>query len=36
MCQFTPVLPRSQDRQLQSWLDELEWAIEEVAQNGWS
>ncbi len=36
MCQFTPVLPRSQDRKLQSWLEELEWAIEEVAQNGWS
>lgn len=35
MCQFTPVLTRSMDRELQSWLDELEWAIEEVAKNGW-
>jgi hypothetical protein len=28
-------LPMSQDRRLQSWLDELEWAIEDVAANGW-
>lgn len=35
ICQFTPILPRSQDRKLQEWLDTLEWAIEDVAANGW-
>lgn len=36
MCQFTPVLTSSMDREIQSWLDDLEWAIEEIAKNGWS
>lgn len=35
LCQFTPCLNRESSRLLQKTLDELEWAIEEVAKNGW-
>jgi hypothetical protein len=36
MCRFTPAMTRKQEREIQEWLDTLEWAIEEVANNGWS
>lgn len=35
MCQFTPAMSHGKGREIQGWLDTLEWAIEDVAKNGW-
>lgn len=35
MCHFTPVMTRAKEREIQEWLDLIEWAIEDVAENGW-
>jgi hypothetical protein len=35
LCQYTPALTRESSRLLQKTLDELEWAIKEVAEKGW-
>lgn len=35
LCRYTPCLNRESSRLLQKTLDELEWAIEEVAEKGW-
>lgn len=36
MSRFTPALTPSDKKEIDHWLDEIEWAIEEVAKNGWS
>jgi hypothetical protein len=35
LCQFTPAMTRSQENQIQTWLDVLERSIEDIALNGW-
>jgi hypothetical protein len=35
ICRFTPAMDWKREREIQNWLDTLEWAIEDVAANGW-
>lgn len=35
MCRYTPAISHAKEREIQGWLDTLEWAIEDVAEHGW-
>jgi hypothetical protein len=36
MSRYTPAMTFREEREIGYWLDEIEWAIEEVSSNGWS